>query len=97
MLDFGLAKLTQEQTAVDTQMPTAQVQEDNLTSPGPALGTGAYILPEPARGEELDARTDQFSLGVVLYEMATGSLALQGSTSAVVFTDILSKAPTSPA
>jgi len=96
VLDFGLAKLTQEQIEVDSKMATPQQPEEALTSPGTALGTVAYMSPEQARGEELDARTDLFSLGVVLYEMATGSMPFQGSTTAVVFNEILSKAPVAP-
>jgi len=96
VLDFGLAKLTQEQIEVDSKMATPQQPEEALTSPGTALGTVSYMSPEQARGEELDARTDLFSLGVVLYEMATGTAPFQGTTTAVIFNEILSKAPVAP-
>lgn len=98
VLDFGLAKqLTERGDPTFSQdisnLPTA---EEPFTSPGTALGTVAYMSPEQARGEAVDARSDLFSFGTVLYEMATGSMAFRGNTTAVIFDGILNRLPTSP-
>jgi non-specific serine/threonine protein kinase len=97
ILDFGLAKLTERRRVGEavgaSAMPTTGPRDDMLTSPGSTLGTVAYMSPEQARGEEVDARTDIFSLGLVLYEMATGRQAFSGNTSAVVFDSILNRPP----
>ena len=103
ILDFGLAKLTTPAAGAGGQAdgeasaaanaPTATFDRENLTSPGAAVGTVAYMSPEQARGEALDARTDLFSFGAVLYEMATGRQAFAGDTTAVIFHKILAENP----
>jgi eukaryotic-like serine/threonine-protein kinase len=100
LLDFGLAKLVEERGGMGRGIPVSQLptvsREEMLTSPGSTPGTIAYMSPEQARGEELDARTDLFSFGGVLYEMVTGRRAFSGATSALIFEAILNKVPMSP-
>src|SRR5580658_4677498 len=101
ILDFGLAKQGVArriaEAVVGGNSTTAETSDNLLlTSPGSAMGTITYMSPEQARGEELDARTDLFSLGAVLYEMATGRTAFNGATSAVVFDEILNRTPPAP-
>src|SRR5215472_9772801 len=96
ILDFGLAKLTTEHHAYADCKAMGNTETLLLTSPGTAVGTIAYMSPEQARGEDLDARSDLFSLGAVLYQIVTGKLAFPGSTSAVVFDNILRNAHVAP-